>query len=196
MIEYDFDALLKKLDLLGSKCIQSNLIELGFTKTILKKYYPTPVKKDMAFRRHYYIYDVDVVKKFVESSEFKTDFLKSIIRSIAAKKVADEVKMKNLETIKAYNIVIDKLSIKELKKLAINSWEMFNMDIWNDDSKEHTNRLIVNYIRHNLTNYDDILVFNKGKIGTDCMHDLLQDMINEKIYEMYPGLRPNEDDKK
>lgn len=50
-------------------------------------------------------------------------------------------------------------------------------------------RLVINFIRHNYTNYESDLKHLYGKVGKQEAHDLLQKRINEKILETYEWLR-------
>lgn len=59
------------------------------------------------------------------------------------------------------------------------------MNVWSapNNVKE---RWIVNYIRHNLTEYDDYINKIYGKIGKSELYYILHSYILEKIGELYP----------
>lgn len=187
-MEEEFKKLEEGLVGLKSKCIQSDLIGLGFSKTLLKKYYPNPKQKKITNTKFYYLYNVDDIKTIIASEEFKQDFSNTVKKSIIGKTKAKETKDKNLEIVKNVDITIEKISFEQLKKLAIKYWEDFNERVWNNISIKYTNRLMINYVRHNLTVYHELLDFNNGKIGKQEMYEILKEKINQKILEVYPQL--------
>jgi hypothetical protein len=48
---------------------------------------------------------------------------------------------------------------------------------------------MVNYIRHNLTNYEDLLEELEGKVGKINAYIKLKNKILKKIAEVYPDLK-------
>lgn len=195
MIEGKISFILNFLSTIGKeKCIQRDLISLGLSKSLLKKYYPEPEKifKDRRKEKYYYLYEVSKVIELVKLESFKSDFSKTLIRSNKAKSVSENVRSENIKLVDLYEIDVDKISIKDLKKRSIRSWEDWNESTWEDNSTEDTKRIMMNFVRHNLTSYDGYLDFQKGKIGTCEMYDLLKDKVTNKILEVYPELKQEE----
>lgn len=56
-------------------------------------------------------------------------------------------------------------------------------------SREFLNRITVNYLRHECTDYDYELSEIAGKVGVQDAHDILKERVNEAIYEAYPTLK-------
>ena len=100
------------------KCIQRDLIVLGLSKSILKKYYPEPEKKfkDRRQEKYYYLYEVSKVLDFMELDTFIQDFSKTLVRSNKAKLVSENIRQENIKLVDKYDIEVQKISIKELKK--------------------------------------------------------------------------------
>jgi hypothetical protein len=158
------------------------------SKALLNKYYPNPEIHDIKRNKFCYIYDTTLVKLFIELEDFKKDFEKTVLRSEKGKLAANKTKDYNIEQVKKYEITVDKISMKQLRQFAINAWQDWNNDIWDNSSEEHTKRIMMNYVRHNLTHYDNYLDIQKGKIGTSEMYYVLNEIVLEKILEIYPRL--------
>lgn len=56
--------------------------------------------------------------------------------------------------------------------------------------KEFLDRISVNYLRHNHSNYHEILKKIKGKVGTNDAYLVLRKRIFEEIAQKYEWLRP------
>lgn len=195
MLDEKISFILNFLSTIGKeKCIQRDLISIGLSKSILKKYYPEPEKKFKDYRneKFYYLYDVSKVVEFVKSESFRSDFSKTLIRSDKAKVVSENVRLRNIKLVDLYEIDVEKISMKDLKKRAIRSWEEWNESVWEDSSTEDTKRIMMNFVRHNLTSYDGHLDFQRGRIGTSDMYELLKDKVTNKILEVYPELKQEE----
>ena len=52
-------------------------------------------------------------------------------------------------------------------------------------------RICQNYLRHNCTDYDDMLDKLFGKVGVSVGHDIIKKRINDRIRELYPWIKEN-----
>ena len=57
-------------------------------------------------------------------------------------------------------------------------------------------RWMVNYIRHNLTKYDDVLFDMSGRVGCHDEYDNYKEAVLDKIAEVYPELKQECEDQK
>lgn len=66
-------------------------------------------------------------------------------------------------------------------------YEIDNLQYKAPNAPELFNKWIVNYIRHNLTRYDNILYGYRGRVGVDEAYYYLKENILLKIAEVYPA---------
>lgn len=180
---------------------QTDLINAGITKALITKYLPLPtIKQQHSYNLGdytTYIYNNVEVIKVVETAEFKDKYIKSYHWQVAAKKRASQryaTMQSNIDNLEISINTDDPLD--EITLDAIEAWEKYNRDIWTNIDAESTKRITVNYIRHNLTDYDewiaDNCVYMFGVVD-DILCQQLHCRVNECIYTQYPNLRPIDD---
>ena len=133
----------------------------------------------------------------VESVEKTEDFLKWKEKRDSKKDIYEKAvqtkKAKVLKEVASWSIDVPK--VNNLLKKAINHYNDFKASIGDYDlyaskesDKEFLNRIMVNYIRHMLTNYDDKLDNIYGKVGVKEAYQLLNKKIYSEIGKVYPKL--------
>jgi len=146
------------------------------------------------------LYLIKRVEKKEKSKEFKDFKNKNNSRKNGSKKSIETKKKKITEFITNLNIDIKKQKFSIIKKEAIESYNEFKEDISFEigfdfqkatlsSDKQFLNRIIVNYIRHNLSEYDYRLQEIFGKVGKQEAYKLLNKKIYNKIAEIYPQLK-------
>ena len=186
---------------LDEKIIMKELIRRGWTKTIIKKFYPNHEEHWYRKDRVYYLYCLSFVNKIENSDEFKKAMQKTILRREGINKKKQDKLAKDLEFIENMKIFVPEKPISVLKKNAIRAWENWNKlkesegryvesTIWeNPIDSEETKRITCNYIRHELTNYEKIL--NEFLTDYDfTLYSLIHSRYLNAIYEKYPELKP------
>jgi len=121
-------------------------------------------------------------------------------RKASSLKATQTKKNQLLQRIKGCKIELEQKSPTEVKQDAIVSYNDFKEQMCWEREHEYTpatensddeflNRITVNYLRHNLSNYDDQLAAIFGRVGVGDAYAILNEKIYAKIAETYPHLR-------
>ena len=174
---------------------QSAVLSMGFTKSMIGKLLPPPVLK----RNPHYassapmkLWREDDVRSVMGTQEFQTMAAKAVARKAASAK-AVETKRKNAEAIAdelIASIHVTRMPVLEEATLnAKQEWylEHGNVDILSPNT-ETLERWMVNFIRHNLCEYDDKLVDLFGLVGKEELYHRLKTETLAKIAGVYPEL--------
>lgn len=183
---------------------ESTLIkERGWTKSLIEKFLQGP---DLVVKNPHYrsgpgmkLYLIERISPFESQEIFLKTKIKKENRKVAAAKAVETKKLKLDEYINNIEIHIEKYPIEEIYENAINHYNNFQ-DIRNRTEnwiyeppskldKSFLNRISVNYIRHQLTNYEDELDEIFGKTGKFEAYCTLKTKIMKKISEIYPELK-------
>lgn len=210
---------------------QSTVMEMGFTKAMIKNLLPEPITRPNPIYNcaaPMKLWEKDAVLQIMETDEFKIALEKAEKRRKAARTavLTKEKRLKEKMIEKANNFeleVIDDEKLIELvlneKKIAIHDrmfdeMEYLKRKMWRGDlegryedleeeyervcceyehfkfekpsNEETINRWVVNFIRHNLINYDDALYHNNGKIGKKDAYPVFKKAVLERIAKEYP----------
>lgn len=177
---------------------QSGVLSMGFTKSMIDKLLPPPVLKRnprYASAAPMKLWREEDVRSVMETQEFQKMSAKSAARKAAAAK-AVETKRQNAE------LVTDEL----IKHISVRRWNMATLERKTLDEKELRNlehgnydvptpdartleRWMVNFIRHNLCDYDDNLDELFGLVGKEELYKKLKAETLAKIAEVYPELK-------
>lgn len=174
-----------------------DILSRGWTKTMIKKWLPKPDKevKVRGYRNLAFLY---LQEKVVNIETTDSSFLEAKIKGAKCKEVGIQAskrkKEQNLAYIATLPIKISDLP-KNYKRLALDScieaipywrFEKGNCDI----PSVATDRIVVNYIRHQLTEYEEILVEKiNGIVGTQEAYIILKTRILNLIAEKYPQFK-------
>lgn len=120
----------------------------------------------------------------------------------AARKAVETKREKCLNYARTVKIEVPVMSEKTLLDEAVehyNEWQdykgRYERIIYGDNKTgyfadtEFLNRISVNYLRHECTEYEEQLYELSGKVGIQEAHDILKERINQAIFEVYPDLR-------
>lgn len=130
----------------------------------------------------------------VEATESQPEFLEAFERAQSRSKAArDRARKKALELaseMESISIQIPRENPDEVRRLAIKSYNTRNSRrdrlAHPDDSPEFLNRISVNYIRHHMINYEDVLISLRRRVGRADAYFILKDRVIEAIHETYP----------
>ena len=94
------------------------------------------------------------------------------------------------------SLKVEKVSLEDLKEWTLNykwNWDMDTHQFEKADSvycadEDTILRWEINFIRHNLTNYDEEIKKLYGMVGKDDAYSQYREELMKKIYEVYPEL--------
>lgn len=168
----------------------------GWTDMMIKKFLPTcDLEKMNPYYRHaapILLYSMEKVEQIESSVDFIETAKKSSIRKLAAKK---RVEMQIQKAEEAANSVKINIPILTPKNLLLNACASYDSFHWRNDfsafestNPKFLNRIQINFLRHECTNYDEKIEEQYGKVGVQHYHDILQSRINDSILKNYPYL--------
>jgi hypothetical protein len=169
--------------------------ERGWTDFLISKYLGEPdIIKNSGYYQgggKIYLYSIDRVISCEQLDEFSQDKEISGRRSRAALNGASTKTKKLINLIENLEIIIPDLDPDDLLARAIASYnERSSCGLATISSeKAFLDRITVNYIRHELTKYEDVLESSVGKVGRLEAADTIRDMIYNKISDKYPHLQ-------
>ena len=180
---------------------QTQVLEMGFTKTMIQNLLPEPMFKENPHYRHaapMKLWNKDEVKKVMQTEEYRVAWEKAKKRKAASKKSAKktlETKRANTEKLveEMKNLIsIEVVAEKELIEQTLEAKNLWYFWHGKGEIDRRTldnatlKRWIVNYIRHELISYDCDLYQLHGRVGKDEVYVKYKAAVLEKIAEAYP----------
>ena len=166
----------------------SDIRKLGFTDLVIEKLNITPndTKPNPRNRKNpIKLFSKGIIDTLVVSPEFIELFNKSTNRRLGAIKSKDTKTEKLLNGVK--NLKVYVRIVKDVENLAINSYMERNREfVIYDFNEDFVKRITVNYIRHELTSYEDDLDFIFGKVGKTKAYKYINEIIYKSIKSAYP----------
>lgn len=185
----------------GEKLItQATVLSMGFTKSMIDKLLPAPILRDNPRYRSaapMKLWKEADVLAAMDTDAFREAASKAERRKAAASKAVG-TKRKNAEVLADELIAaihVRRIELPELERLALDAQQR-----WYDfrgrgeiefPDRETVNRWMVNYIRHDLCDYDDSLytLFRPGKMADkDKLYPKVKRETLVKIAKVYPEL--------
>ena len=167
-----------------------------WTERLIKKYMPVP--DEIRNNPHYgrasemKLYKISRVESIEKNEHFLIDFQKTILRRKSSAKMVETKKDNLLIQISEFPISVEIIPRYELVPLVIDDYN--NRNYYKDyltlrDLDQSTlERLTVNYIRHQLTEYEYHLYTIGDQVGKKEGARLLKEITNNCISESYPDL--------
>ena len=167
-----------------------------WTDRLIKKYMPVP--DEIRNNPHYgraskmKLYKISRVESIEKNEYFLIDFQKTILRRKSSAKMVETKKDNLLIQISEFPISVEIIPRNELVPLVIDDYN--NRNYYKDyltlrDLDQSTlERLTVNYIRHQLTEYEYHLYTIGDQVGKKEGARLLKEITNNCIGESYPDL--------
>ena len=167
-----------------------------WTDRLIKKYMPVP--DEIRNNPHYgrasemKLYKISRVESIEKNEQFLIDFQKTILRRKSSAKMVETKKDNLLIQISEFPISVEIIPRYELVPLVIDDYN--NRNYYKDyltlrDLDQSTlERLTVNYIRHQLTEYEYHLYTIGDQVGKKEGARLLKEITNNCIGESYPDL--------
>lgn len=171
---------------------KSELKELGFTDKSISDFLGLHDKE--ADNPYYKKYPLKLfLKKRVDKVLKTKKFLltKTSARKIGAQKASKTKRDKTLKLVDSFSVRVRK--VKNVVARAIKSYNDFNLlndrfccNVSECSEKRFLDRIVVNYIRHELTEYDNQLFEIFGKTGKNEAYITINERIYSKISKIYP----------
>lgn len=181
---------------------KTELKDLGFTESMINALLPEPTLRPNPFYRSgspMRLYPKDVVDSVIESPEFKVDLEKSKARRSSAMRA---VKTKREKTKRDVDEAISRIKVRcpkgmrtrdgalaagvrHKERLDASRGEFGDYRNADDETRE---RWTVNYIRHELTDYESELFDMAGKVGCGEEYWRYKKAVLDAISESYPFL--------
>ena len=167
-----------------------------WTDRLIKKYMPVP--DEIRNNPHYgrasemKLYKISRVESIEKNEHFLIDFQKTILRRKSSLKMVETKKDNLLIQISELPISVEIIPRYELIPLVIDAYNDRNYYkdylTLRDLDQSKLEKLTVNYIRHQLTSYDQCLGLIFSKVGKKEGYRLLKERIYKCISESYPDL--------
>lgn len=173
---------------------KTQLKERGWTESMMKR---MELQADKTGRNPCFknaplmlLYSKEKIENIESSEKFKELLDRSLNRRNGAKKAIETKTKKLLDYADSVDIQIRYLSDVTLTKMAIKSYNDWNfrkgkekVTIYSDEV--FLERIKNNYIRHELTNYDEILSEIKGKVGKNNAYYIIRNKVEERIHNRW-----------
>ncbi len=182
---------------------KSQVKERGWTETMIRSFLPEPdeTKTNPRYK------NAPPMKLFLKERVIEIEatkpFMKMVISSERRKKISKEAAKKTVETkkqrlleaVEAIEITVPTVDIDVLRRRAISDHNERQSDSGRFDSfasedsmPDFLARIMVNYLRHEMTDYERELHKIEGKTGKNEACIKLKERYLKKIGEKYPGL--------
>jgi hypothetical protein len=177
---------------------KTELKKRGWNDELIGKYLPEPyvTKNPYYSRMSMYLWKEKDVLEAEQNEEFLDRLEKRNVyqkRAAAAVRTKEE-KMRVILNAAIEHIKVEEHDYEEVVKRALKAkqnWyditDQYDRDVRNADSRT-VQRWTVNYIRHNLTDYDEFLYNAKGKTGILFAYPLYRRAVLDRISDAYPYL--------
>ena len=196
---------MEKKDKKIERWTKSTLLERGWTQKSIKELLPPP---ELVDNPHYKcaspmnLWDSKIVKQKERTKKFKEYAEKKAKRQEAISKSIDKRKDETFEMAKNFSLEIKRIDLDKLKRYTLNSkykWYMYLGQDWKADNVYNADERTLlrweeNYIRHNLSNYDEEINKLFGKIGKQGAYETYKTDLMNKIFEVYPELAKKEEE--
>lgn len=176
---------------------QSTVLSMGFTKSMIGKLLPAPILKrnpHYASSASMKLWKEDDVRSIMETKAFQELAAKSAARKLSSAK-AVETKRQSAEAIADQlieSIRVERWDMDVLEQETLDAKQKWFLEHGNVDmimpNAETLERWMVNFIRHNLCDYDDKLIDLFGLVGKEALYRRLKSEILSKIAQVYPEL--------
>lgn len=166
------------------------------TKKLECKIVDNPYYRNARPMTLYYLKDIKRIEKTKKFKELKE---KADKRRESAKKAVNTKIKKVVQLADTFSVTVERIDLKELEDETLAAkQDWYDIQQFNRDSyyfrnaylapKEDVERWKVNYIRHNLSNYDEQLEMLKRKTGKLIAYVHYREKLAEEMKRVYPEL--------
>lgn len=176
----------------------SGLKTRGWTATMIRAFLdkpdreaPNPHYRSAAPMKLYFLWRIEAIEA---TTEWAISSVKASTISALAKKAAESRRCDLLDEINRLSVSIPQLSRKELVFRACKHYNAYALErdkdsrADSDSDKAFLDRITVNYLRHEMSIYEDSLDQVYGRIGAEAARGNIRMKVYEAIAETYPEL--------
>ncbi len=123
------------------------------------------------------------------SPEFSAAKEKAAMRSAGAKKGVETRREALLRQVREMDVSVGVLPLDEVRRLAVEAYNARNFwGVDRDAPADFVERIMVNFVRHELTVYDEALDAAAGKVGVSAAVAAIRGKVFDAIAAAYPAL--------
>lgn len=184
----------------GAVLNTQTVLARGWTHTAIKNFLGEPYWREECHK--YGVGDFTTnwyraadVKAAERRKAFKTIQAKKTARSEAAKKAVETRRAQTMAFAEAMEIRVPKRDLLEVQKAACDSYNQRASDrdkyggASPDSEPKFLDRITVNYIRHEMSNYEAAIHAQFGRVGVDDAIQAVRSRVYEAIGATYPDLK-------
>lgn len=166
------------------------LMRSGWSKSLLVKLLGEPDlrKKQYGRTNLMCLYNLEKVQSAESAALFLADQESLVKRKMSAKKAVETKVSRLMDAVSC--MVINVEQVKRVEAFAIEAYNEYNEDVFNPAShksdRAFLGRICVNFIRHELTEYDISLETVAGKSGVTQAVDAIREKVYAAIATCYP----------
>jgi hypothetical protein len=138
------------------------------------------------------LYDIDRVVRVEATPEWEARRAASKRRQAVAVRATEAQRERLLREVESTSITVPRLPLDDVMRRGVASWRdrqaEFGRYVDGDVPPDVAERLAVNYLRHELTAYDDHLAALYRRVGKDAAYDAINEKVYEAISRAYPEL--------
>lgn len=172
------------------------LRERGWTASMIDTLLgePDAVKKNPRYAKAapMRLYHETRVMEMENSAEFIRRQEASAPRRAASRKAVETKRDALIRQVRQMTVTVERIPAAEIRRRAIESYESWNDHrdpVAPDADEGFIHRISVNFIRHELTEYDEALEEVAGRVGIGEAVSLIREMVYGAIAEAYPYLK-------
>lgn len=179
---------------------KSSLKQRGWTESLIKKYLPEPdkIKPNPNYRSAppMRLYSLEKVEDIEGSEGFLKDLEIVELRKQSSRKSVATKLTRTIDYVKNnVNPEVPLIEKEVLIELACDHFNERNLDRDNSffaskhSDEKFLKRIIVNYLRHELTRYEEYLFGFYGRVGSQDVYQIIKDKVLDAIGQKYPWLK-------
>ena len=193
-----------KADIKEQTITKTEVKSMGFTDKLIEMLLPEPKLRPNPYYRSaacMQLWKRSDVEKAMKNPVFQERIKKREKRQAAAEKAVETKRAKLMAETEKFieSIKIEKVDLDVLRTAAIEAqqdWyyeqyyyrdKGYVKDAYGAD-EDTVKRWMVNFVRHEMTTYDEQLYYMKGKVGVHDMYEDIRNFILGKIAVIYPEL--------
>lgn len=158
-----------------------------------------PIYKCAAPMILYYLKDIKRIEKTKKFAQLKE---KAEKRKISAKKAVETKINKTVDIADTFSVTVKRIDLEDLREYTLEEKQnWYNYNLWDRGiyrdaylaDEETIKRWIVNFIRHNLSDYEEQLEILEGRTGKNKGYWHFKMKLAEEMKKVYPELQQDID---
>ena len=146
----------------------------------------------------YYLKDIKRIEKTKKFAQLKE---KAEKRKISAKKAVETKINTTMDIADTFSVTVERIDLEDLQEFTLEEKQYWYDNNWNSDyyrnaysaDEETIKRWMVNFIRHNLSDYEEQLEILEGRTGKNKGYWHFKIKLAEEMKRVYPELEKDID---